>query len=140
MRAIQISSFGNPADVLTLINANDLMLIKGTFHYTPSLPTIVGNEGVGGVLAIGLDVQSVNVGDRVLLPLYSNSWRERIVVPARKLVSLPPEADVRQLAMLRINPPAAALMLSWYYKAEFGRLSDPERCQFRRRPRCDCLR
>jgi NADPH:quinone reductase-like Zn-dependent oxidoreductase len=142
MRAIQISSFGNPADVLTLINApeppqpgsneallqvkyapinaNDLLLIKGTFHYTPSLPTIVGNEGVGGVLAIGPDVQSVKVGDRVLLPLYSNSWRERIVVPARKLVPLPPEADVRQLAMLRINPPAAALMLSEYVKLNSG--------------------
>jgi hypothetical protein len=58
MRAIQISSFGNPTDVLTLIdapqppqpgpneallqveyapiNVNDLLLIKGTFHYTPS--------------------------------------------------------------------------------------------------------
>jgi len=37
------------------INANDLLLIKGTFHYTPSLPTIVGNEGVGHVIAIGPD-------------------------------------------------------------------------------------
>ena len=77
------------------INANDLLLIKGTFHYTPSLPTIVGNEGVGRVLAIGPDVQSVKVGDRVLLPLYSNSWRERIVVPTLKLVPIPPEADVQ---------------------------------------------
>jgi hypothetical protein len=25
----------------------------------------------------------VKVGDRVLLPLYSNTWRERIVVPVR---------------------------------------------------------
>ena len=142
MRAIQISSFGKPTEVLTVIdvpeppqpganeallqieyapiNANDLLLIKGTFHYTPSLPTIVGNEGVGRVLAIGPDVQRVKIGDRVLLPLYSNSWRERIVVPARKLVPLPPEADVQQLAMLRINPPAAALMLSEYVDLKPG--------------------
>jgi NADPH:quinone reductase-like Zn-dependent oxidoreductase len=142
MRAIQISDFGNPTEVVTVIdapeppqpgpneallqveyapiNANDLLLIKGTFHYTPHLPTIVGNEGVGRVLAIGPHVQSVTIGDRVLLPLYSNSWRERILVPAHTLVPLPHEADVQQLAMLRINPPAAALMLSEYVDLKPG--------------------
>jgi NADPH:quinone reductase-like Zn-dependent oxidoreductase len=142
MRAIQISSFGKPTDVLKAIdlpeppqpgpnealigveyapvNQNDLLLIKGRFHYTPSLPTVVGNEGVGRVLAVGADVTSVKVGDRVLLPLYSNTWRERIVVSARKLVPLPAEADVQQLAMLRINLPAAALMLSEYVDLKAG--------------------
>jgi NADPH:quinone reductase-like Zn-dependent oxidoreductase len=142
MRAIQISTFGNPTDVLHLIelpdppdpgpdeamigisyapiNQNDLLLIKGTFHYTPSLPTIVGNEGVGTVLATGANVTSVRPGDRVLLPLYSNSWRERIVVSAHKLVPLPAAADTQQLAMLRINPPAAALMLSEYVDLKPG--------------------
>ncbi|MGA7215152.1 MAG: alcohol dehydrogenase catalytic domain-containing protein [Terrimicrobiaceae bacterium] len=126
MRAIQLSSFGNPADVLEMIdlpeppppgpgdaliwvefapvNHNDLLLIRGTFHYLPKLPAIIGNEGVGLILAIGTGVANVEAGDRVLLPLYSNTWRERVVVPAAGLVPLPPEADVRQLAMLRINP------------------------------------
>ena len=36
------------------------------------------------------------------------------MVPASNLVPLPSHADVRQLAMLRINPPAASLMLSEY--------------------------
>jgi NADPH:quinone reductase-like Zn-dependent oxidoreductase len=44
---------------------------------------VVGNEGVGRILAVGPDVTNVKVGDRVLLPLYSNTWRERIVVPVR---------------------------------------------------------
>src|SRR5260370_399822 len=143
MRAIQISSFGNPTDVLELIdipepqpdvglaligvefapiNHNDLLLIKGTFHWTPSLPTLVGNEGVGRVLALGPRVSTVKVGDRVLLPLYSNTWRERVLVSARDLVALPPEADVQQLAMLRINPTAAALMLSEYVDLKTGDL------------------
>ena len=47
------------------LNANNLLLIKSTFHYTPSLPAILNNEGVGRVLAIGLDLQGVKVGDRV---------------------------------------------------------------------------
>jgi NADPH:quinone reductase-like Zn-dependent oxidoreductase len=142
MRAIRISSFGNPTDVLELIdipepsqpdvglaligvefvpiNHNDLLLIKGTFHWTPSLPTLVGNEGVGRVLALGPRVSNVKVGDRVLLPLYSGTWRERVLVSARGLVALPPEADVQQLAVLRINPTAAALMLSEYVDLKPG--------------------
>jgi len=60
---------------------------------------------LGRVLAAGTDVSNAKVGDRVLLPLYSHTWRERVVVPSNGLVFLPPEADVQQLAMLRINPP-----------------------------------
>jgi NADPH:quinone reductase-like Zn-dependent oxidoreductase len=125
MRAIQISSFGNPTDGLELIdipeppqpdagqaligvefapvNHNDLLLIKGTFHWTPTLPYLVGNEGVGRVLAVGTRVSNVKVGDRVVLPIYSNTWQERVLVPAAGLVALPPEADVQQPSMLRIN-------------------------------------
>jgi NADPH:quinone reductase-like Zn-dependent oxidoreductase len=75
---------------------------------------VVGNEGVGRVLAVGPTVSAVKVGDRVVLPLYSNTWQERVLVSAHGLFPLPPEADVQQLSMLRINPTAAALMLSEY--------------------------
>ena len=141
MRAMQISSFGNPTDVVELIdipeprpdvglaligvefapvNHNDMLLIKGTFHWTPSLPYLVGNEGVGRVLAVGPRVSTVKVGDRVLLPIYSGTWRERVLVSAHGLVALPPEADVQQLAMLRINPTAAGLLLSEYVDLKPG--------------------
>jgi NADPH:quinone reductase-like Zn-dependent oxidoreductase len=62
-------------------------------------------------LAIGRGVDHLKVGDRVLVPLYSGSWRERLVAPAAGLFALP-EADPRQLAMLGINPPTAALLLN----------------------------
>jgi NADPH:quinone reductase-like Zn-dependent oxidoreductase len=72
------------------VNHNDLLLIRGTFHYQPVLPALVGNEGVGRVLAAGTDVSNVKVGDRVLLPLYSHTRREHVVVPSNGLVPLPP--------------------------------------------------
>jgi NADPH:quinone reductase-like Zn-dependent oxidoreductase len=90
---------------------NDLYLIQGVYPVRPSLPSVVGNEGVGRVLAIGRGVDHLKVGDRVLVPLYSFSWRERLVAPAAGLSALP-EADPRQLAMLGINPPTAALLLN----------------------------
>src|SRR5436189_5537467 len=133
MRAVQIRTFGEPGIVLELadlpeppapaagqvligvehapININDLYLIQGVYPVRPSLPSVVGNEGVGRVLAIGRGVDHLKVGDRVLVPLYSFSWRERLVAPAASLSALP-EADPRQLAMLGINPPTAALLLN----------------------------
>jgi NADPH:quinone reductase-like Zn-dependent oxidoreductase len=132
MRAVQIKAFGPPTEVLQLvdlpepprpaagevlvgveyapINLNDLSLIQGVFLVRPSLPTIVGNEGVGRILAIGDAVDHLKVGDRVLIPLYAFSWRERLVVPATGLFSLP-DADPKQFAMLGINPPTASLLL-----------------------------
>ena len=50
-------------------------------------------------------MESVKVGDRVLAPLGSFTWRERMVIPAGGLSALHPNADPRQLAMLGINPP-----------------------------------
>jgi NADPH:quinone reductase-like Zn-dependent oxidoreductase len=132
MRAAMIKAFGEPKEVLELvdgpepsppgagevligveyapINMNDLYVIQGAFPVRPSLPSVVGNEGVGRVLAVGSDVEHLKVGDRVLVPLYAFSWRERLVVPAAGLFNLP-DANVRQLAMLGINPPTAALLL-----------------------------
>src|SRR2546425_1021164 len=101
MRAVQIRTFVETGIVLELadlpeppapaagevligvehapINTNDLYPVR------PSLPSVAGNEGVGRVLAIGSGVDHLKVGDRVLVPLYSFSWRERLVAPAAGL-------------------------------------------------------
>jgi NADPH:quinone reductase-like Zn-dependent oxidoreductase len=65
-------------------------------------------------------VKNVKVGDRVLAPLSSFTWRERMVVPADGLFALPPDADPQQLSMLAINPPTAALLLSEYVNLKPG--------------------
>jgi NADPH:quinone reductase-like Zn-dependent oxidoreductase len=41
-------------------------------------------------------------------------------VAASPVIALPPHADVKQLAMLRINPPAAGLLLSEFADLERG--------------------
>jgi len=92
MRAVQIRTVREPGIVLE---------VQGAYPVRPSLPSVVGNEGMGRVLAIGRGVDHLKVGDRV---------RERPVAPAAGLFALP-EGDPRQLAMLGINPPTAALLL-----------------------------
>src|SRR5260370_10491046 len=134
MRALQIATFGDPAEVVQLveipepddpragevlvaveyapINTSALLLIRGIYGVRPALLTGVGNEGVGRILAVGDQVHHLHVGDRVLIPLTRPSWRERLVLPSAELFPFPTGADPQQLAMLRINPPTPALLLS----------------------------
>jgi NADPH:quinone reductase-like Zn-dependent oxidoreductase len=142
MRAVRLTAFGNPVDGLEYvdipepdapgpnqvligvefspINPNDLMVAQGIYAFRPPLPAVIGNEGVGRILAVGPGVESVKVGDRVLAPLSSFTWRERMVISAGGLSSLPADADPQQLAMLAINPPTAALLLSEYVDLKPG--------------------
>jgi NADPH:quinone reductase-like Zn-dependent oxidoreductase len=136
MRAVQLTTYGNPVEGLNYVdipepkapgpnevllgvefspfNPSDLLLAKGIYGVRPALPSVIGNEGVGRVVALGSGVENVKVGDRVLAPLSSFTWRERMILPASGLFALPADADPQQLSMLAINPPTAALLLSEY--------------------------
>src|SRR5208282_6925842 len=102
------------------LNESDLLLARGIYGARPALPTVIGNEAVGRILAVGVGVENVKVGDRVLAPLSSFTWRERMVVSANGLFPLPADADPRQLSMLAINPPTAALLLSDFVNLKPG--------------------
>lgn len=99
----------NPADVLTL---------TGEYGRLPPLPAIGGREGVGRVAELGPKTRGPAVGQLVLLPVGCGSWSTHVVADADKLVSLPKEADPQQLAMMTINPPTAALLLSEFVTLE----------------------
>ena len=142
MRAVQLTAYGNPVEGLKYvdipapeapgpnqvligvefspINPSDLLVANGIYAVRPALPSVIGNEGVGRVLALGQGVQNVKVGDRVLAPLSSFTWRERLVASADGLFALPADADPQQLSMLAINPPTAALLLSEYVDLKPG--------------------
>jgi NADPH:quinone reductase-like Zn-dependent oxidoreductase len=134
MRAVHLTAFGDPVEVLRFVqipepaapgrgqvligvdfspvDLSDLLVVRGAYPVRPVLPSVIGNEGVGQVLAIGPGVENVTVGDRVLTPLYGFAWAERIVVSAEGLFALPADVDAQQLAMLTVNPPTAGLLLT----------------------------
>jgi NADPH:quinone reductase-like Zn-dependent oxidoreductase len=100
MKAIQIETFGNPAEVVKAvdipdvcaptagevviaveaspINQYDLLMIADGYGYRPRLPAIMGTEGVGRVVAVGAGVKHVKEGDRTLVPFLHPTWAERI--------------------------------------------------------------
>jgi NADPH:quinone reductase-like Zn-dependent oxidoreductase len=142
MQAVQLTAYGDPTQFLHQIelpepqqpglgevliqvdfsplNPNDLMLAQGIYSVHPTLPSVIGNEGVGHVIAIGSGVTNTGVGDIVLVPLHVFAWAEQVIAPARNLIKLSEQADIHQLAMLRINPPTAALLLSEYMSLKAG--------------------
>ncbi len=94
------------------INPSDVLTLTGEYGHLPPLPAVGGREGVGRVADLGPDTPGPDVGQRVLLPVGCGSWSTHVVVDAARLVPLPNEADPYQLAMMTINPPTAALLLS----------------------------
>lgn len=133
MKALQIEAFGKPAEVVKLvelpdvgppaanqivialeaspINPSDLLLISGRYGHRPELPSVVGAEGVGRVIAVGSDIKHLKEGDRTLIPYPHPAWVERIKTDATWLRPLP-KGDLHQLAMLGINPATAYMMLT----------------------------
>jgi NADPH:quinone reductase-like Zn-dependent oxidoreductase len=142
MQAIQLTEYGKPEEGLRLvelaepgdpnsgqilirveyapINDSDLLVASGLYAVRPKLPSVVGNEGAGKVLAVGAGVQNVKVGDRVVIPRGVFSWAEKVLAPAEEAIVLPPEIDPQQAAMLSINPPAAALLLEEFVSLKPG--------------------
>ena len=116
MKAIQVRRVGGP-EVLELadipvsepkpneavvkiaasgVNYVDVYYRAG--RYTTPLPFVAGQEGAGEVVAVGSDVQSVKVGDRVAWTMLLGTYAEYAAVPADRLVKIPQGIDDRQAA------------------------------------------
>ncbi|WP_126172620.1 zinc-dependent alcohol dehydrogenase family protein [Altericroceibacterium xinjiangense] len=77
------------------LNRAEAMYRAGNYPVRPQLPSLIGYEGVGTILALGRDVQGFALGDRVcVLPMISQGeygiWAEEAIVPARILLPAPP--------------------------------------------------
>lgn len=102
------------------INPSDVLMLTGGYGILPPLPAVGGSEGVGRVLAVGDGVAHLQPGQTVLLPAGSGTWASHLVADAKRLVPLPPGADVQQLSMLTVNPATASLMLSEFVPLQPG--------------------
>ncbi len=95
------------------INPAELLIIEGKYASKPPLPALLGIEGAGRLLAVGDAVTDLAPGDLVM-SLGRANWAQQLLLKAGEVVKAPPGTDVAQLAMLKINPATAQLMLSDY--------------------------
>ena len=140
MKQVQFTAFGVPHEVASCvdvpdvgppeggevvvdieafpINPADLLTITGSYAVRPKLPATLGAEAVGRIGALGAGVGDLAVGDRVIL-LARDNWCQQRRVPAAQVLKVP-AADVLQLAMLKVNPATALLMLRRYLPLQPG--------------------
>ncbi|MDO8477580.1 MAG: alcohol dehydrogenase catalytic domain-containing protein [Candidatus Rokubacteria bacterium] len=107
-------------DVLAFpINSADVSFCRGTYRLKPPLPATPGAECIGRVTAVGAGVSHVKPGDLVI-NLQRENWTQKRRVKGEDVIPVPSRMDVRQAAILRINPPTALLLLTDIVKLKPG--------------------
>ena len=101
------------------INPADLLTIAGAYPVRPKLPATLGAEGVGRVLEAGPQVEAVIPGDLVMI-IARDNWCQKRRLPAGMVMKLPKGGEILQLAMLKVNPATALLMLRNYVDLQPG--------------------
>jgi NADPH2:quinone reductase len=138
MKAIQVSQVGGP-EVLKLVNlptpdpkSNEaLVQIKATGvnfidvyfregRYPTPLPFINGQEAAGVVVAVGSDVRTLRLGDRVAYSNVLGSYAEYAAVPADRLVKIPDELDFNQAAAAMLQGMTAHYLSHSTYPIKSG--------------------
>jgi trans-2-enoyl-CoA reductase len=141
MKVVQFSRFGPPQDVAECIevadppppaagevalevvafpiNPADTLMIEGRYAVRPPLPSRVGAECLARVSAVGPDVADLREGDLVI-PLDRDNWVQRKLAKAAAVIKVPANIDPLQLAMLKVNPPTAYLMMTQYVTLKPG--------------------
>jgi NADPH2:quinone reductase len=83
-------------------------------------PFIIGQEGAGIVTALGADVTTVAVGDRVAYANALGAYATHRVIPSEKLVKLPDAVSFDAAASLMLQGLTAQYLLHRTYKVKAG--------------------
>ncbi|MGO2340508.1 MAG: zinc-binding dehydrogenase [Psychrobacter sp.] len=131
MRSATYHSFGKPTDVLSLaeshtpepkedevrvktilssIHNHDLLTIRGQYGFKPTLPAIGGSEAVGIIDAVGDNVTTLKVGQRVAAASVQATWAEYFTAAEHMIFPVPDDLEDEMAAQL-IAMPLSALML-----------------------------
>ncbi len=140
IRRLAFSGFGNPSEVVEMeespdpspkpgqviaetlcapINPADLNYVEGVYGRRPELPAVPGMEGV-------VRIADPNGHERWMegqfgIPInFTGTWQERFAIDADSLVPVPEGVAAEQLAMLKVNPPTAFLLLREFVDLSAG--------------------
>jgi NADPH2:quinone reductase len=133
VRAIRATAAGGP-DVLELVDlpdpepAADEVLVRvaaagvnfiDTYRrggvYPMEFPHVVGSEGAGVVEAVGEEVTTFAVGDRVAWASAPGSYAELVVVPASEALAVPDDLDLETAAALPLQGMTAHYLVTSTY-------------------------
>ncbi len=124
MRVVEVTKFG-PPEVLQLreraepkpapdqvvlhvraagINFADILMRLGLYTRTPKPPFVPGFEVSGEVDALGDDVDTLRVGQRVVASTFpGGGYGEKVAIPADRALPLPDEMSFEDAAAIPVN-------------------------------------
>ncbi len=82
------------------VNFADGLLVQGLYQVKPQTPFVPGMEAAGRVAAVGPDVTSVAVGDRVACLTGQGAYAEMVAAPEKSVFSIPDDMDVAHACAL----------------------------------------
>jgi len=138
MKAVRVHKYGGP-EVLTIdevpvpepkagearvkieaIGVNYIDIYQRTGLYPLKTPFTLGTEGAGIVDAVGPNVTEVKKGERVGYAMIPGSYAEYAIVPAARLVPIPPNIDARSAAALMLQGMTAHYLTHSTYPLKKG--------------------
>jgi NADPH2:quinone reductase len=101
------------------LNYIDVYFRTGLYK-VPGFPAIIGQEGAGIVSAVGSEVTSVSVGDRVAYAGALGAYATNRVIQADRLIKLPDSIDFPVAACMMLQGLTAEYLLHRTYKVKAG--------------------
>ena len=126
MKALQVTTLGEPIDSLTLVdtlepvpgpgqvairilaaagNFPDVLMCRGQYQVRPDLPFVPGVEGCGMVTGVGEGVDPTLIGQRIIggTELPHGSFAEVAIMPADQIYVAPASLDDAQASALLVG-------------------------------------
>ena len=101
------------------LNFIDVYFRTGLYK-APNMPLIIGQEGAGTVIAVGANVTSVAVGDRVAYAGPLGGYATERAIPADRLVKLPDNISFQTGAAMMLQGMTAQYLLRRTYRVKAG--------------------
>lgn len=112
-----------PTDALVHVayaGVNFIDIYKRTGVYKVPLPSTIGEEGAGVVVAVGSAVMNVRVGDHVAWAAAVGTYAEYAAVPSARLVNVPERVDLRVAAAVMLQGMTAHYLSTSVYPLKAG--------------------
>jgi NADPH:quinone reductase len=103
----------------TAIGVNYIDVYDRTGLYPFELPGVLGREGAGRVVTLGLRVSGLRRGDRVAY-VHSGAYAEVVNVPAERVVKVPSGVGDEQAAAMMLKGLTAQYLLRRTYRVQRG--------------------
>ena len=108
---------------IEVIGVNFLDIYQRIGRYQGSLPFTLGQEAAGIVEAIGPNVTEIKPGDRVAYASVQGSYAEYAIVPAWRLILIPPSVDGQQAAAAMVQGLTAHYLAFSTYSIKAGEIA-----------------